>query len=161
MLNSHCFWNFGLVSKCQQPTPCGNMRQQLSTPRVVTKRRAERTASQKSSRCLPVATEHAASESPATTGKANWAGRKQDRNNIGMVFPIGEKKTNFLGWYLVIWSKWTIQLQKPSGWLLKSFNQLYTWNGLGKVLVSWEGLHTTNPSEATKKCQVNQARFSQ
>lgn len=82
------------------------MRQQLSTPRVDTRRRAERTASQKSSRCLPVATEHAASESPATTGKANWAGRKQDRNGPNGV--SSRRKENDLswdihGWYLVTW----------------------------------------------------------
>ena len=84
--------NLGLVSKCQQPTPFGNMWQHVFfMPSVVTKRRAERTASQKSSRCLPVATEHAASESPATIGKANWAGK-----GLAGVSPVSPKEKNIL-----------------------------------------------------------------
>ena len=43
-----------------------------------------------------MATEHAASESPATTGKANWAGRKQDRNGPNGV--SSRRKENDLSW---------------------------------------------------------------
>ena len=120
-------------------------------PSVVTKRRAERTASQKSSRCLPVATEHAANESPATIGKANWGNRIVGSPWFPLVplgspwFPPPGKKRIYLGCYLVdpggtlkLYESFSSRSPAAESWRVST-----TWNGLGKVLVSWEGLRTT------------------